>query len=123
MGYREGKPFSAQVLWLLSCKSLGLSASTAELQRQASGDSGRCEPSRRSWALGPAHLEVAGQGEPHVQTLKTGRKGTSTRTTVPTLHGPGTQHNPGDDNTPANPEPAFGAEGFVFVNAENIWNV
>lgn len=34
MGYREGKPFSAQVLWLLSCKSLGLSASTAELRRR-----------------------------------------------------------------------------------------
>ena len=70
--------------------------------------------------LGPAHLEVAGQEEPHVQTLQTGRKGTSTRTTVPTSCGLGTPHNPGDDNTPANPEPAFWADGFAFINTDNI---
>ena len=45
--------------------------------------------------LGPARLEVEG------------RRSLTFRTTVPTSCGLGSQHKPGDNNTPANPEPAF----------------
>lgn len=37
-----------------------------------------------------------------------------------TLLWPWDPHNPGDDNTPANPESAFWADGFAFINTDNI---